>query len=175
MAKVKDHINTILKLANDMPKIQVELKTVGISEMLGLMKNRIFKDGLDSSNNKIGSYSSKEATFSPSRFFKKKPAKAMKFDNGYKGLREYLGRQTNFVDLNFSGSLKDAVKSFRKGDNFYISIMDNSNDTTSEVLKAEGNEDRFNKTIFESTEKERKAAQEIVSNQISEILKRYFK
>ena len=53
--------------------------------------------------------------------------------------------------------------------------MDNSNDTTSEVLKAEGNEDRFNKTIFESTEKERKAAQEIVSNQISEILKRYFK
>jgi len=175
MAKLKDHITNVENLISDMKQIEIELKTVGVSEMLGIMKNRIFKDGQDSDNNKIGNYSTKESFFSPSQFFKKKPAKGIKFDNGYAGLRQYLGRQVNFVDLNLSGSLMQSVKSFRQGDKFFIKIMENSNDSVSEVDKAEGNEDRFNKTIFESTKKERESATKIINSHVVEVLNRYFK
>lgn len=97
--------------------------------------NRVVNDGRNSSDQNIGSYSSKPSYYEQNQFVKKsafkpqgktgksqtkagKMHKSMYLPGGYKQLRDIQGRPTDKVNLNYSGStmasyqlqpLKDAV------------------------------------------------------------------
>ena len=170
--KAVEYSENIKKLISNLSN-QTRISEIAVKELEGLMKARIFNDGLDSNNNKIGNYSTTESYFGPSQFFKKKPLKSIKFDNGYKGFREYLGRQTAYVDLMLSGSLMLSLTTYKTGSQYVLAIRDNPNDSVSEALKAEGNEDRFNTTIFEPSESEKKAVKKAIETQIDIIFKKF--
>lgn len=98
--------------------------------LLGAIKNRIIKDGKNSSGAQIGTYSTKPAYYPRGAFIKKgafkpqgknqifaqdgtrnkkikrdKGRKTMYLPEGYKELRQIQGRESGFVNLEYSGDL----------------------------------------------------------------------
>ena len=88
----------------------------------GLMKRRIFNDGKATNESQIGKYKSK----------------------GWRKIRSKKGRQTAFVDLQFTGDLIRSFKTVRDGSDVVLAIVNDS-----DALKARGNEERRKKAIFE--------------------------
>lgn len=107
------------------------------STLLARIKNRIINEGKGSAGNKIGSYSTKPAYFTRSKFVKKaafKPQgktgkgakkngqarKSMYLPNGYAQLRQIQGRQSSFVNLEYSGDTMLALQMTRNGNTVQI-------------------------------------------------------
>lgn len=91
-------------------------------------KPRIFERGLAADGSKIGNYK----------------------DGAYKKKRAQKGRETSYVNLEMFGSMKKDYQVTKTG----IVGFGFSNKTESD--KAEWNEDRYGKDIFELTEEERR-------------------
>lgn len=112
----------------------------------GEMKKRIFNRGEASDGSKIGSYS-----------------------NSYAALRQRRGRQTGFVDLQFTGNLFSNVQTVKDGADVAIAIPNDK-----DFLKATDNEKRFEKTIFEPTEQEEisvdKEFTRLIENEVERII-----
>jgi hypothetical protein len=167
-----------LKLVIGLPETERRVSTAAAITMLAKMKQRIFRLGLDSNESKIGDYSTTPYYQNPNNlvgvpagnvkpqgknglgiFKNGKPKKTRYLSQGYKELRELVGRQTNTVDLNFSGSLQVSMQ---------VGIRDNTAvfgfTNLEEADKIEENESRFATTIAEPSQTElelsRKAAQE---------------
>lgn len=104
----------------------------------GSMKERIFGQGKDTSEAQIASgYKSQKkkytkddfagtisSKFSANTTIKKKDGRrvpAMKFEN-YAAFRNYVGRQTAYVDLSLSGSLQGNIKSGESGGDVVIGL-----------------------------------------------------
>ncbi|MDX1472236.1 MAG: hypothetical protein R3213_12125, partial [Flavobacteriaceae bacterium] len=104
------------------------VSTAAAFRVLAEMKRRIFVNGLASDETQIGTYSTSPFYINPNSLigvsksgvspqgknglsvFKNGKAKKTRYlGNGYKELRELTGRQSNFVDLNFSGSTQGAI------------------------------------------------------------------
>ncbi len=90
-------------------------------------KPRIFEKGLASDGSKIGSYE----------------------DGAYKDKRQKRGRETSFVNLEMTGSMKKDYQPTKSG------IVGYGFSNTTESAKADYNEDRYEKAIFALTEQER--------------------
>lgn len=137
--------------------------------VIGEYKQRIFTDGLDSSGSPIGQYSTNPFYQNPNaltgvpaggivpqgrtgktQFNNGKPYKTKYLGRGYAELRELTGRQSNTVDLNFSGSLERSIQVVQEGDAAFIRYTNEF-----EAVKMTGNEDRFGIVISEPTEDER--------------------
>lgn len=109
------------KTIKDLKNITVPMKLAAFSAT-AKMGERIFDEGRTTEGTKIGSYSdepiyvSQSATPKPrgaltgktgaSKFKDGKPHKSKYFMQGYKGYRENVGRQANFVDLSLTGELR---------------------------------------------------------------------
>jgi hypothetical protein len=113
----------------------------------GLMKKRIFNQGLDAKKTKIGKYKSKS-------WIKK---------------RDEKGNQTSYVDLQFKGDLIRSFKTVRDGDEVVLAIVNNQ-----DAVKAFGNEERRKKVIFEPTIQEFEQAEEYFEDLVSESVIRAF-
>lgn len=139
-----------------------DVLVVGANEILSRLKFRIFTDGLDSSGNGIGTYSTKRLYINPKTFDKKHPLlkgrlgspkkgrKTVRFDNGWLGVRKQAnGLNGTNVTTRFSGDLRDSIVNAVEGDKVVVGILNKRN-----VLKAEWMEERYGKNIYSPSDEE---------------------
>lgn len=117
---------------------QTEFLFLGAKLLEGEMKQRIFNDGGASNGSKIGKYKSK----------------------AWITKRSENGRQTNNVDLEFTGDLRNSIKPVKSGRDIFLVVVNDK-----DYAKAKGQEDRRKKEIFTPT----KAEQESVEQYVSEL------
>ena len=146
-----------MDLATALGKLKSDIQTqiplallAAVSDVFSQHKRRIFNKGEADNNSQIGDYSTRPAWFGVDSFAVKsafKPAKGrrtVKFDDGYKGLRESQGFQTEKVDLQYSNALFISYQFQQKGNGSVdVGFTDKDN-----YNKARGNEKRFKKSIF---------------------------
>lgn len=139
---------------------------IGANGLLANIKNRIQREGKDSSGAKMPDYSTKTAYYSKDSFVKKssfkqkgktktgnfkngKPRKSMFMLNGYKQLRETQGMPTNVRTINYSG---DLMLSYVIGvDEHSVQLGLNQQ---RQSKKRKGLEEKNGSKIFSATDKE---------------------
>jgi len=107
----------ILDYADSLPdRLQKGLAIAG-NNILAQQLVRIHEDGLASNGSKIGDYSTKPYFTSADRFVNKSgiPAdqrgkKWVQLPEGYKSFRQYSGRQTQYIDLDYSGVMRQSYR-----------------------------------------------------------------
>lgn len=155
------------EIADNLDSQAVDVAVVqSMGELQANYIQRVFVQGLDSNNSELGNYSEKPNYFSKEQFVRKsafKPqgqkgfkgerikevspgqfkvvkseVKTMYLKQGYKELRQIQARPTDKVNLDYSGSLKNAYRVFKFGS----SVVFGQNDTF-EHKKIEGLTDKF--------------------------------
>jgi hypothetical protein len=119
----QQHNQYLHDLASNTANVSLEKSIlIGANGLLAAIKNRIQREGKDSSGTKMTGYSTKTAYYSKDAFVKKssfkqkgktktgtfkngKPRKSMFMLNGYKQLRETQGMPTTVRTINYSGDL----------------------------------------------------------------------
>lgn len=153
-------------------------------QVIAEYKQRIFSEGLDSSGNQIGVYSQNPFYINPNTltgvassgikpegkngqtvFKSGKPHKTKYLTSGYRQLRELTGRQSQTVDLNFSGSLFQSIKVTESGTTSRITY---TNAQLADVMA--GQEIRFGKIISDVSDAEREQGEEAARNELLAIL-----
>lgn len=148
------HLGSIAKkLDEQMPDI---INVQVMQELEAEWKNRIFNNGLDSNGVKIGDYSTNPSYFTKDAFirvgaFKSRgknstnitfkngnKRKSMYINTGYSGLRDIQGRQTEFVNLKYSGSMERAFRVYKFGNEVVF-----GNASEREHIKFTGLEDKY--------------------------------
>ena len=175
-------------LLNEMQqKLINELSSValvhGANVLVSEMKQRIFAQGLTSDGVPITlSYSTTPVYVSKDVFVRKSSympkgvknkgnfkngneRKTMYLEHGYKELREIQGRQTNHVDLRYSGSLEKSIEVLREDErNVLVAITDGLEST-----KRKGLEEHYGVTIFKPAQKELKLYEDTISDEVDRI------
>jgi len=158
-------------------------------QVIAEYKQRIFFNGLDSSGSPIGQYSVNPFYINPltlttvkasgikpqgkpignnkgKTVFKNGNAYKTKYlAKGYQELRELTGRNSDKVDLNFSGSLFESIKVVETG---LVSILTYTNSDLAEIM--EGNEIRFEKEIAKISDAENEIGNVAAQNELLAIL-----
>ena len=150
------------------------------------MGNRIFNEGESANESTIGSYATSPPIYvnpqnSPKKFqpqgitgkvFKSgknkgQPHKTRLFSS-YRSFRQYIGRQTGFVNLDLSGRLRsDFITGLRKkSPTMYESVLKYGFN----AKKARGQEKHWGKKIFSLTPTERKLFVKIVQDETNRIM-----
>lgn len=192
---------------------QLRLKLVASKRLEAFMKDRIFFEGKRAGGTLISSqYSTKPMYFSKDKFVKKskfnpigkgsslanrkairkhqkkqyarqKRRKTMYFPLGYKQFRDFNGRQVQKVDLNFSGSFKNSLRTVKDGDNVYLAILDISplaNPSISQEMKKDNikkynmHRQRYGEDIFIISPSEEEEGAKALELEIDAIVKEYF-
>jgi hypothetical protein len=160
------------------------ISQVAAFQVIAEYKQRIFFNGLDSTGDEIGQYSVNPFYINPltlttvkasgikpegkngNKVFKNgNPHKTKYLADGYKELRNLTGRNSDKVDLNFSGSLFQSIKIVEKG---LESVVTYTNSDLAEIM--EGNEIRFSKEIATVSDAELEQGQEAARNELLAIL-----
>jgi hypothetical protein len=160
------------------------ISQVAAIQVIAEYKQRIFLNGLDSSGSAIGQYSVNPFYINPlslktvsaggikpegkngNTVFKNgNPHKTKYLTQGYRQLRDLTGRQSETVDLNFSGSLFESIKVTESGT---VSAITYTNDEMAEIM--EGNETRFSKDISTVSNEERELGETAARNELLAIL-----
>ena len=171
--KNSDKLKAIIKT---LEQNKEEIILPALSEFTADFTERVFVDGKDSKNQKIGKYSERGyIQLLPIEQVNNGKLKALakkqgRTDNvfvkgGYKETRELTGRQNKYVDLNFTGSLFLSVKISKLGKFYGVGIAGKD-----EVKKAKDNEKRFNKVIFEATQTEKQKLGQNILKEIKRVL-----
>jgi hypothetical protein len=160
------------------------ISQVAAIQVIAEYKQRIFFNGLDSNGSAIGQYSVNPFYINPlslttvsaggikpegkngNTVFKNgNPHKTKYLTQGYRQLRDLTGRQSETVDLNFSGSLFQSIKVTESGLNSAITY---TNDEMANIM--EFNEDRFSKDISTVSTDERELGETAARNELLAIL-----
>ena len=160
------------------------ISQVAAFQVIAEYKQRIFFLGLDTSGGSIGQYSVNPFYINPlslttvsaggvkpqgkngqSVFKNGNPHKTKYLTQGYKELRDLTGRQSNTVDLNFSGSLFQSIKVTESGS---VSAITYTNDEMANIMVF--NEDRFAKDISTVSNEEREMGETAARNELLAIL-----
>ena len=145
------------EIADNLDSQAVDVAVVqSMGELQANFLQRVFVEGLNSNNSELGNYSEKPNYFTKEQFVRKsafkpkgkngdtafkvvtRPRKSMYLPQGYKELRQVQARPTDKVNLDYSGSLKNAYRVFKFGS----SVVFGQNDTM-EHKKIEGLTDKF--------------------------------
>jgi len=139
-------------------------------KFLEVFLDRIFIEGLDSEGNKLGTYSTTPGYFDKEKFQDKgkfkgvgktgdtkflkginkgKDHKSMYLKGGYRELRGIQGRETGFVNLNYSNSLFSSIKIYPEKEKVLVAIADAKDSAKRKAL-----EKKYKKTIFRAGDKE---------------------
>ena len=145
------------------------IATAALVEFEAAWKERIFDKGLKSDGSKIGNYSTTPAYFNKNTFIRKsafKPrgknggeTKTMFLPGGYSEFRDIQGRETDHINLKFSGSEERAFRIYKFGSEV---IFGNADDF--EHKKIEGQEDDFG-AIFEPSKEEEDLLNSLITEQ----------
>jgi hypothetical protein len=130
-------LNRISTLSTAVASTRGDVLYLGGLDLLGEMLGRIFNDGKDSNDKSIGKYKSKS----------------------WIKTRSLNGRQTGFVDLQFTGDLFNSIQVVKRGNDVFIAIINDD-----DYQKAIGQEKRRNKTIFLPTENERDNTEKYIND-----------
>ena len=160
------------------------ISQVAAIQVIAEYKQRIFFNGLDTNGDEIGQYSVNPFYINPlslttvsaggikpegkngNTVFKNgNPHKTKYLTDGYKELRNLTGRNSDKVDLNFSGSLFQSIKVVEKE---LESVVTYTNSTLAEIM--EGNETRFSKEISTVSNEERELGETAARNELLAIL-----
>lgn len=111
--------------ASKIPTIMANAQVLAINEIAGAMSRRIFNEGKRTDGGQIGQYSTKDSLVGAKSFRNQGSAQSFfsddhdwinikgnslaKLPGGYKKLRDIQGLQTNFVDLDYKGNLKNSL------------------------------------------------------------------
>lgn len=144
-------------IANNLDSQAVDVAVVqSMTELQANFIQRVFVEGEDSNNQLLGTYSEKPNYYTKEQFVRKsafkgqgkdgsttfkvvtRSRKSMYLPQGYKQLRQIQARPTDKVNLDYSGSLKNAYRVFKFGS----SVVFGQNDTM-EHKKIEGLTERF--------------------------------
>lgn len=119
-----------------------------INSVLAAQKKRIFQQGKASDDSKIGTYSTKKISIS-----KKQQAKntgKTTFKGGYREYKSLIGKGSSFVNLrNTDQTMMDLSTQVVGNNEFGIGFTNEFN-----ADKAEWNEEKYNKPIFNTTVEE---------------------
>ena len=135
------------------------------------LKRRVFNDGKAADGSMIGSYSTKEGRFGESAFAVKgafRPdagKRSMLLTGGYAELRRINGRQADYVDLQYTGSLIRSITTRATGGAHAVVISNNG-----DADIARHNEARFGKAIFAAGKTELEAIERAVIFEIERLL-----
>jgi hypothetical protein len=160
------------------------ISQVAAIQVIAEYKQRIFFNGLDSNGDEIGQYSVNPFYINPlslttvssggikpegkngqTVFKNGNPHKTKYLTQGYRQLRDLTGRQSETVDLNFSGSLFQSIKVTESGT---ISAITYTNDEMAGIM--ESNEARFGKDISTVSTDERELGETAARNELLAIL-----
>lgn len=147
------HLQEVAKKLDDqMPEV---LEVQIMHELEAEWKERIFGNGLNSDGSKIGEYSTNPSYYTKEAFIRTtafkpqgkinkgnfkngKQRKSMFLVGGYSEFRKIQGRQNEFVNLKYSGSLERAFRVYKFGNSVLF-----GNASEPEHLKFTGMEDKF--------------------------------
>jgi hypothetical protein len=135
--ELNDLLARISTLSTAVASARGDVLYLGGLDLLGEMLGRIFNDGKDSTDKPIGKYKSKS----------------------WIKTRSLNGRQTGFVDLQFTGDLFNSIQVVKRGNDVFIAIINDD-----DYNKAIGNEKRRKKTIFLPTENERDNTEKYIND-----------
>ncbi len=160
------------------------ISQVAAIQVIAEYKQRIFFNGLDTNGSAIGQYSVNPFYINPlslttvsaggikpegkngNTVFKNgNPHKTKYLTQGYRQLRDLTGRQSETVDLNFSGSLFESIKVTESGT---VSAITYTNDEMAGIM--ESNETRFVKDISTVSTDERELGETAARNELLAIL-----
>lgn len=167
-----------------MEETAFRVSTAASIRVLAAMKRRIFTDGIATDGSQIGQYSTNSFYQNPNKllgvsiaglkpegkngnavFKNGKPHKTKYLALGYQQLREAAGRQSDYVDLNFSGSMSGALQFGARGN---VSVIGFINEEAAQIMA--DNEERFGKEIVTPTEEERLAGSKAARVELEVIL-----
>ncbi len=159
MSEFDPLIRALEALKND-PRI---IKTA-LSSVLPAHKNRIFKDGLDSTGNKIGTYSTKATSIS-----KKQQARntgKTYFKGGYSEYKSAVGRNPGFVNLrNTDQMMMDYGLLQLGGSTFGFGFQNEEN-----YKKSQWNETKYKRKIFNLSKGEEQLLGNVLSSEVQKAL-----
>lgn len=175
LTEIIDRLNLLKEISSD-SRTAKRISQVAAFRVIGEYKQRIFTEGLDTFGSKIGSYSTNPFYINPNsptllgvstsgikpegktgktKFKNGKPHRSKYLSEGYAELRQLTGRQSDTVDLNFSGSLERSVKVIEFGEISTVTYT-----IESEAEKMIWNETRFGTEIHTVSDEERNAGSE---------------
>jgi hypothetical protein len=180
---ISERLEILAQVVNDENTAR-RISQAAAFQVIAEYKQRIFFLGLDTSGGSIGQYSLNPFYINPlslttvsasgikpqgkngqSVFKNGNPHKTKYLTQGYKELRDLTGRQSNTVDLNFSGSLFQSIKVTESGS---VSAITYTNDEMSNIMIF--NEDRFAKDISTVSIDEREMGEIAARNELLAIL-----
>ena len=180
---ISERLEILAQVVND-DNTARRISQAAAIQVIAEYKQRIFFLGLDTSGGSIGQYSVNPFYINPltlttvkasgikpqgkngqSVFKNGNPHKTKYLTQGYKELRDLTGRQSNTVDLNFSGSLFQSIKVTESGS---ISAITYTNDEMANIMVF--NEDRFAKDISTVSIDEREMGETAARNELLAIL-----
>jgi len=156
-------INRLDTITRDLERVTREANLRAANELYGDLLIRIFEKGHATNDAKIGNYKkydfyasvndfARRAQFRPNGGKSNNPNNTTFYTpKGWAGVREANGRQTGFIDLDYTGSLKIAIKLIRDTDDkIRVSIV-----SAEEVRKSYSLEKTLKKDIFTPTFEEK--------------------
>jgi len=180
---ISERLEILAQVVND-DNTARRISQAAAIQVIAEYKQRIFFLGLDTSGGSIGQYSVNPFYINPlslttvsaggvkpqgkngqSVFKNGNPHKTKYLTQGYKELRDLTGRQSNTVDLNFSGSLFQSIKVTESGS---VSAITYTNDEMANIMVF--NEDRFAKDISTVSNEEREMGEIAARNELLAIL-----
>lgn len=180
---ISERLKILAQVVND-DNTARRISQAAAIQVIAEYKQRIFYLGLDTSGGSIGQYSVNPFYINPlslttvsaggikpqgkngqSVFKNGNPHKTKYLTQGYKELRDLTGRQSNTVDLNFSGSLFQSIK---VTENASVSAITYTNDEMANIMEFQ--EERFAKDISTVSETERELGETAARNELLAIL-----
>lgn len=183
----KDLDKFLVRYGSAFIKYANRIEIVALKEVEGLMKRRIFNNGIASNGTGIGSYSTSPMLVGGTSFATpgkannyfgtKAKRKAMQWvtykgnalavlNGGYAALRALQGFQTSHVDLSYKGDLFRSVQVGKTATNQnVIGFL-----TDKQRLKAEGQESHWGKKIFAISQQESDAMNKAIIKEIDFII-----
>lgn len=137
-------------LINDINKLlqNDRIMIAAVNSVLVEQKKRIFQQGKASSEQKIGTYSTKPISIS--RKNQSRNTGKTYFKNGYREYKGLTGKGNNFVNLNNTGQMMMDLSTFVLGKNEYGIGFNNVFNSD----KRDWMEEKYRKDIFSTTLKE---------------------
>lgn len=184
----QEYNERLSQLSNDTAnRIREREYFVASNRLLATIKNRIQREGKDSSGGVMPAYSTKPAYFSKDAFVKKGSFKAqgksakgsfkngnarrsMFIDTGYKGLKDVQGMDTKVRTINYSG---DTMLSYVIGQTDEAILLGFNQRKSSIIRKAQ--EDKNNGAIFSGTQQEMSEFNKSIVDAEKEIILQIFR
>jgi hypothetical protein len=138
-SKIIDKLNTAIK--------DERFQRIAATTVLASYKQRIFAQGQDSKNTKIGTYGTKPISISKSR--QARQTGKTKFEGGYAEYKSAIGKNPGFVNLRNTDQMMMDLGLLKNGPNFAFGFQNNVNGDKSVWMDA-----KYGKEIFLPTQPE---------------------